>query len=246
MDLIICSFDIEASSSHGDFPLPKKIYKKPANQIIDKLQKFDGTDEEVTELFKTMVRNGFGYIDEDLIDIVYTKKKISEQTIDKKIETMLGLQVEDIEHGTDDDTLEKWFKSVSIDGEGDGDGDGNGTWCGMAGGASGASGGGSGGRRNMNQLHRGSLLHFLRSGAVKDDKVAKLSDAMNNLFPLVEGDKVTFIGSTFTRYGEDTSYLNHCIALDTCSKFPNSEIESYKTEREVLLAWTKQFKQNPD
>jgi hypothetical protein len=175
----ICSFDIEASSSHGDFPLPKKSYKKPANQIIDKLQKFDGTDEEVTELFKTMVRNGFGYGDEDLIDIVYTKKKISEQTIDKKIETMLGLQVEDIEHGTDDDTLEKWFKSVSIDGEGDGDGDGNGTWCGMAGGA---SGGGSGGRRNMNQLHRGSLLHFLRSGAVKDDKVAKLSDAMNNLY----------------------------------------------------------------
>lgn len=241
----ICSFDIEASSSHGDFPLPKKSYKKPANQIIDKLQKFDGTDEEVTELFKTMVRNGFGYGDEDLIDIVYTKKKISEQTIDKKIETMLGLQVEDIEHGTDDDTLEKWFKSVSIDGEGDGDGDGNGTWCCMAGGASGASG--SGGRRNTNQLHRGSLLHFLRSGAVKDDKVAKLSDAMNNLFPLVEGDKVTFIGSTFTRYGEDTSYLNHCIALDTCSKFPNSEIESYKTEREVLLAWTKLIqRENPD
>ena len=31
----ICSFDIEASSSHGDFPLPKKDYKKLATNIID-------------------------------------------------------------------------------------------------------------------------------------------------------------------------------------------------------------------
>ena len=31
----ICSFDIEASSSHGDFPLAKKEYKKLATNIID-------------------------------------------------------------------------------------------------------------------------------------------------------------------------------------------------------------------
>ena len=31
----ICSFDIEASSSHGDFPLPIKNYKKLATNIID-------------------------------------------------------------------------------------------------------------------------------------------------------------------------------------------------------------------
>ena len=29
----ICSFDIEASSSHGDFPLPVKTYKKLAMNI---------------------------------------------------------------------------------------------------------------------------------------------------------------------------------------------------------------------
>jgi hypothetical protein len=31
----ICSFDIEASSSHGDFPIPKKSYKKLSQNIID-------------------------------------------------------------------------------------------------------------------------------------------------------------------------------------------------------------------
>lgn len=31
----ICSFDIEASSSHGDFPLPIKSYKRLAANLID-------------------------------------------------------------------------------------------------------------------------------------------------------------------------------------------------------------------
>ena len=44
--------------------------------------------------------------------------------------------------------------------------------------------------------------------------------------------------------------MNHCIARDTCSALPqteNSVIESYKTEREVLLAWTKLIQEeDPD
>jgi hypothetical protein len=31
----ICSFDIEASSSHGDFPVPVKSYKKLATNIVE-------------------------------------------------------------------------------------------------------------------------------------------------------------------------------------------------------------------
>ena len=33
--LKICSFDIEASSSHGDFPIPVKTYKKLAGNIME-------------------------------------------------------------------------------------------------------------------------------------------------------------------------------------------------------------------
>ena len=35
----IASFDIEASSSHGDFPLAKKNYKKLATNIVDAIKK---------------------------------------------------------------------------------------------------------------------------------------------------------------------------------------------------------------
>jgi hypothetical protein len=61
---------------------------------------------------------------------------------------------------------------------------------------------------------------------------------------------VTFIGSTFMTYGETEPYLNHCIVLNTCDNtptVPNSQIETYATEREVLTAWTNLVqRENPD
>ena len=66
-------------------------------------------------------------------------------------------------------------------------------------------------------------------------------------FPQLEGDKVTFIGSTFIQNGKAEPYLNHCIALDTCDDVEGAVIESYNTERKVLLAWTRLIQQeNPD
>ena len=40
-------------------------------------------------------------------------------------------------------------------------------------------------------------------------------------------------------YGCDEPHFNHCIVLNSCSdlKLQNSVIESYSTEKEVLLAW---------
>ena len=69
------------------------------------------------------------------------------------------------------------------------------------------------------------------------------------MFPKLEGDKVTFIGSTFINYGNKDPHFNHCIVLNTCSELQmeNSQIETYETESEVLLAWQKLVKkENPD
>ena len=59
--------------------------------------------------------------------------------------------------------------------------------------------------------------------------------------PYLEGDMVTFIGTTFMKSTEQESYLNHMIVLNSCDdtpEVPNREIETYDTEAEVLLAWT--------
>ena len=75
----------------------------------------------------------------------------------------------------------------------------------------------------------------------------ELTNILNSKLPAVKGDEVTFIGSTFMRYGEKQPYLNHCIVLNTCSSLKNGVIETYKTERDVLLAWQKLIEQeNPD
>jgi DNA polymerase elongation subunit (family B) len=50
-------------------------------------------------------------------------------------------------------------------------------------------------------------------------------------------------------YGESEPYFNHCIVLNTCTKIPieNSVLESYNTEKEVLLAWQQLIqRENPD
>ena len=86
-----------------------------------------------------------------------------------------------------------------------------------------------------------------RNTMTRKEEINILNKCLMAIFPQVEGDKITFIGSTFLKYGDDKPYLNHCIVRDTCSELPNTTIESYKTEREVLLAWSKLIqRENPD
>ena len=232
----ICSFDIEASSSHGDFPLPKKTYKKLANQIVEKMLKFKGSRDEIRALFENCVKTAFGYEDEDGIDIVYTKKTVSETMMAKYLPMLMDMDIQDSKGTAGDDSIENWFQSVSVDNddavEYETDKFGRKTK--------------KSGKKNDIVVF-GNIVDVFHSSLTKDEKVNAVNGALSSIFPLVEGDKVTFIGSTFTRFGEDKSYLNHSIVLDTCDKINNAEIESYKTEREVLLAWTKLIqRENPD
>jgi DNA polymerase elongation subunit (family B) len=65
--------------------------------------------------------------------------------------------------------------------------------------------------------------------------------------PERKGDKIIQIGSTFSRYGEKECYMKHIITLDTCDPIPGVIVESYKTEREVLIAWFKLLeREDPD
>ena len=69
----ICSFDIEASSSHGDFPIPVKTYKKLAINIIEYFEKYKKTDagndgvssllnnETLHQILKNIALLAFGY-----------------------------------------------------------------------------------------------------------------------------------------------------------------------------------------
>lgn len=217
--LVVCSFDIEASSSHGDFPLPKKSYKKLVMDILDYWDNHDMVDEDTDmqqSILKQIVLTAFEMDNLEGIHKVFPKEprcinyKYINRRIDKWLKEpvkhlMQGVHIENIISGTTESDESKWVRPAF--------------W------------------RSKPRV-KDTILDILNN--TKYDRGDKLEDIDKTLvqgFPPLEGDKVTFIGSTFTRVGEQEPYLKHCIVLDTCDEVDGLEIESYKTEDHVLLAW---------
>ena len=221
----ICSFDIEASSSHGDFPLAEKNYKKLAFNIIEYIETRDIAD--VPELLRTMIHTAFGYSTEMIHDIerVYPKRQSNQVIIEKQIDKWLNHEILKIK-GADGD--------IYVD-DGDDNNDKIESYYNVN-------------KERVLDYNSKTIVTILQSTSIpREHKIIALMNSLDEHFPELEGDKVTFIGSTFINYGETEPYLNHCICLDTCSTIPNAEIECYKTEREVLLNWTKIIqKEDPD
>jgi len=232
----ICSFDIEASSSHGDFPVPKKSYKKLATSIMEF---YDGIDHDITKMDITkIIKTAFGYDDMINIDKVYPKMKPSIATLNKLLERFFSINIQSVnETDGDENTIEKMFERMNNDEDED-----ESEYIG---------GFGKKSRKSVDTSVENVVVMMNNSDFKREDKLDKMTEVFKHVdFPELEGDKVTFIGSTFLRYGEEKPYLNHCVVLDTCSdikEIENSKIESYKTERQMLLAWKDLIiKEDPD
>ena len=73
--------------------------------------------------------------------------------------------------------------------------------------------------------------------------------SMDGSFPQANrhGDQIIQIGTTVREYGTPDFLMKHIITLGTCSPIEGCIVESYETEKEVLLAWTKLIqKLDPD
>jgi DNA polymerase elongation subunit (family B) len=247
----ICSFDIEASSSHGDFPVPVKSYKKLAGNIMEH---YDAANAEMTkgDLIK-IIKTAFGYDDIINIDRVYPKIKPTLTQINKDIEILFNQPIKDLcKINTHENTIESLFEQMYLDKyeesntQGDNNENGDNISYSKYGKETGLKN-----KRKDTQTDM-MILDLINSGSLKrEEKVDKLTIAFKGAnFPSLEGDKVTFIGSTFLKYGDEKPYLNNCVVLNTCSdikEVDNSEIVSYNTERELLLAWKDLIlKEDPD
>jgi DNA polymerase elongation subunit (family B) len=95
--------------------------------------------------------------------------------------------------------------------------------------------------------HKSVVELMLDAEVDRESKTHALTLSLDRAFPKLQGDMVTFIGSTFVKYGTKKPYLNHCIVLGGCAPVAGAVIECYETEREVLLAWTALMqRENPD
>ena len=234
----ICSFDIEASSSHGDFPVPIKSYKKLATNIVEYFEtlKMEMTPELCKNILRRIILCAFGYDNMNEIDLVYPKQAPkSKEDVEVLCEKWLTRQVRGANGGGADETgiLESMFeKLASLEEDEEDDAYNHHKYV----------------KSYANK--KATVVDMLCDKSFeREGKLNELNMSLNSVFPKLEGDKVTFIGSTFMRYGETEPYMNHCVVLNTCSNMPmeNSIVESYKTEKEVLLAWQKLIqRENPD
>ena len=247
----ICSFDIEASSSHGDFPVPVKTYNKLASNIIEYTENHQ--DVSVTaSLLKTIIYAAFGHSIVSGIELVYPIFAPTYEVLGTLFDAWLQVRqitetssfqnltlIQDMfeKYKNDDNEPEDTHNPTSttevvveiIEGY----------------------------VPPVKKLVRSkglSVIDVITSSTIAREEKIRLLDVSlwteeNPLFPQLEGDKVTFIGSTFTKYGSEEPYLNHCAVLNTCDALPtkNTIIESFSTEKEVLLAWQRLIQhEDPD
>jgi len=224
----IASYDIEASSSHGDFPLPKKTYKKFLGEMIELWNKHE-TDKVILESWLT----AFSHSKKHRYDIskLYPKPNQAVSSTDIKLiyEKLSMFTIEQQVYLSNFDN-EKQFETLKL----------------------------------LRQYKKLTIMQVITSKDIEPvDKQTIVDIALtggdgningnlkNKRFvPYLEGDMVTFIGTTFMKSTEQESYLNHMIVLNSCDdtpEVPNREIETYDTEAEVLLAWTKVInREDPD
>jgi DNA polymerase elongation subunit (family B) len=232
----IMSFDIEASSSHGDFPVPIKTYKKLATNIVEYFEnlKMELSKELCKNLLRRIILAAFGYEKMVQIDLVYPKvPPKSKEDVQNLCEKWLVTAVRNLNNGDNnnsDTSIENLFEKISLEEEEE-QNDPN----------------------NQNKFYtdkKATIVDILCDKKFeREGKLNELNESLKKVFPKLEGDKCTFIGSTFMNYGEVEPYFNHCIVLNTSSDMPieNSVVESYTTEKEVLLAWQQLVqRENPD
>lgn len=237
----ICSFDIEASSSHGDFPLAKKTYAKLARTVVDLWD--EGAPQSPQQWIRDAVCTALSPDCDPArhnprIDRVFTKDTCTADRAEQLADEVLKAVA------PDEFAPPPEYSAVNDD-ENDVEEEGP-----AANARCEETGGWFGNGGNRNKLGQLTVIDVLASTASYDAKVTAVDALLSKTLPPVAGDIVTFIGSTFSRYGDPRPYRSHCAALGECetpSDVPNVDIEVCKTESDVLMAWQQVIeKENPD
>ncbi len=259
----IMSFDIEAGSSHGDFPLPKKTYKRLAINMMDNYDKLATNPQQ---MFKQMVLTAFGYDTVHGIDLVYPKQGVPKKayvealitevlltpfnnleaknadalkilTVESMFSKLRGAEREDgVGEDSDDDND---AEDLAVDSDNDDD-DNHVVKT----------------KSGLKAAKNNTIIDIvLNADYTRDQKVEYIDQVLTEMFPPLEGDPVTMIGSTFLNYGSAEPYLNHCIVLGGCAPVEGATIEAVpivdgnklEAEKTVLLKWAELVQQeNPD
>ena len=219
----ICSFDIEASSSHGDFPVPVKTYKRLAMNMYDVFNKQKPTEKRMCEsLIQKGILTAFGYDNLEDIDRVYPQKKAEKEDVMNIIKGLLETPISEIK--TNDDTKEMQSIARLLSRNMNEDDDDN-----------------EPSKTTGKKIQKTATIVDLLTNDTysRDYKITLLDEKLTSLFYnyKLKGDEVTFVGSTFMKYGEKEPYFNHCLVVNSCDEIDNGRVDVCKDEKDLLEKW---------
>ncbi len=222
----IMSWDIEADSSHGDFPLGEKNYKKLAMEMtdfyLDYIQKNKNYDDkELVNVFKYMLSIGFNTglkskltdklqtrIRADISEI-YLKTKLNEihiKTLTNKSFINGLIQVcHKYKNKSKVDLSESNLDSLFLKNDEEQDFDDD---------------------YNLDNIegkmsNRDVIIHLINNKLIE-------------LFPEVQGDRIIQIGCVFHNFGKKTENKKYILTLGSCDKFDEDTIiYSFADEKNV-------------
>ena len=203
--VLIASYDIEAGSSHGDFPVAKKTYRKLAVDLVayffaarmDKVKKGGLTSRDCS------IRQALGLA-------FRTDDAVHEISRMYPVKPPTSAQLDSVNRSISGETLMVELTSLKKQ------------------------------KAEKAAREASATLHedeTFNNGIER--LMQRLVDILDQSLPSLSGDPVIQIGTTFTKYGDPGFSYKHLISLGTCDPIPGVEVIECKTERQVLLEWTK-------
>ena len=221
--ILVTSFDIECTSSHGDFPVAKKNYSKVAQDLaLVAKAGYEYTSDFIIYWIQSIYTEEV-VIDETIdlkINRVFPKNKIKKDYIEK-IPKLLEPIMSDIIS-----ILDKISSSINTTGA-------SGT-AGNGGGNAGAAGADDDDEGNSDDDCCNGVKMTVGELNAEESRLAKMLD---RVLIRLEGDKIIQIGTTVHIYGSDKIVYKNIMTIGSCDLIHDSEVVSCKDEKELLFKW---------
>ncbi len=216
--LLVASFDIECTSSHGDFPVAIKSYHKLATEMYALFANAPAIRVQQLALARRCLETAFGCCSDDGeeqagISRVHPKDQQRDpeqlrQMVNRHVDDVWGLlsrrAAVEVRYSKEADRKQGAVANILA-------------------------------RRATIRVTPGDAeaLQKRRQDQVIEDVDAKLSFS----FPPLQGDPVIQVGTTFHRYGEAACHRRHVLTLGTCEAVEGAEVVACAHETELLLRW---------
>ena len=207
---VIASFDLECSSSHGDFPVPCKDYKKVAYQLLQAFN--EGKLSELNIVEEVMAI--FDHSQDGILSKVFPKRSVDAKALKSLREKVTG---------SNDEMMRMLRGLLVYYPEKD-----------MI------MPPRSGRKVNKDDILKCLTRHLgMFVEKIDDTKTYgnKTYHVWSGIFPELHGDQIIQIGTTVHVYGEQECSFKSIITLGTCDPIEGVEVQACTSEEEMMMKW---------